>query len=117
MWQDFKDKIKTKSFRKDTEELFSRVTKATMLDNPEFIKKYDDHMRAKRESELKTDMPDWYKDNAKNKPPLSSTYVERLDPPYCAPVVIKPVHDATSDSLSSRTRQLFSDFNEGATNE
>jgi len=126
MWEDFKSKIKTKSFKKDTEELYSRVTKATLLDNPDFIKKYDAHMDEKRDADRKTNMPDWYKEDT-DKASTSSTYVERLDPPispnppapYNAPVVIKPAYDTTTppDSLSSRARQLFSDFNEGVPNE
>ena len=36
MWNDFKGKIKTKVFKKDVDRLYNRVTKATMLDDPEF---------------------------------------------------------------------------------
>jgi general secretion pathway protein D len=137
LWEDFRAKIKTKSFKEDMDSLFSRVTKATVIDSPDFIEQYDAETAKRRSAESNSGTAAGSRRDTAGHV-MSATYIKRLDPPllidpqspYNVPVVIKPAltnnidtdssagYDASGgNSLSSRARQLFSDFNEGGSSE
>jgi len=141
MWDDFKDKIKTKSFKKDVEKLYSRVTKATMLDDPDFDNKYKQFQKEGDKYKYKPSNGS-SNDGQSSDGKKSSTYVELLDPPmapvgtinggsssvsnysqnsnsnpaspYDKPVVIV---GSEKNSLAERARELFDNYNKGVVNE